>query len=187
MIFNTSNNSDAILFIEQTLSSEQKQQARENIGVLDIFNESNIIQTSNISDKAITRDKLADDALYSPIRAVTSPTYSFTADDAGYTVRTEFTESVATYDFVFTLDQDVSAQLPVGTEIAVMFAYGRSVAVTATNGTRFGIMGDSDWRKNATIKLSDRFTMLAAKKIMNASSTTGGDTWLITGPVEVVT
>ena len=180
MIFNTSNNSDAILFIEQTLSSEQKQQARENIGVLDIFNESNIIQTSNISDKAITRDKLADDAIYSPVFNLDSTSHDITADDMGKTISVSY--NLNSSDIVLNLTQANSQGFAVGSEIAIFYLFGQSLKVV-TSGVRIAAP-DIALSKDITIQIPEKYYMIALKKV--ASDTSNGDIWTVQGNMEVV-
>lgn len=181
MIFNTSNNSDAVLFIEQTLSSEQKQQARENIGVLDIFNESNIIQTSNISDKAITRDKLADNSLYSPVFNLDSASYDITADDMGKTISVSF--SLNSSDIVLNLTQANSQGFAIGSEIAVFYLFGQSLKIVTT-GVRIAAP-DIALSKGVTLQIPEKYYMIALKKVV--SDTSNGDIWLVQGNVEVAT
>lgn len=139
------------------------------------------IPTPKYANQSITRAKLAPDALYSPWISQTSANYNITADDLGKTIRqtSAFPRSSSA---TITLTQTVSAAMPHGAEIAIMWMYGISCRLQAS-GVRFALMGNNNYIETG-VSITDRFGMIAIKKY--APDATNGDLWLVTGPAEVI-
>ena len=140
------------------------------------------VDTAAVGNGVITRAKLAQDALYSPVVSNTSTAqYDLTISNLGKTIYTNDTTN--TVNFVFALSKENSEAMPVGTEIAIAHLYGASVSVVSSE-VRFALAGESGFKKNISVKISETFGMIAIKKLV--ASPTYGDIWLVTGNVEVV-
>lgn len=189
MIINASGgNADAVMTVAQTLSDTQKTQARTNIGALSSANgavaaanlASNAVETAKIKDANVTRAKLAQDALYSPIVGGVGTRY-ITVSDIGKTLKGDWNAAMT-----LTITQENSANIPEGAEFAVLrwgASNGNDCKIIA-DGTRLLFTGDDTLHKNGIAKISDAFGMIALKKI--TSDQTQGDSWLVTGNVEVL-
>lgn len=126
-------------------------------------------------EKTITRAKLADDALYSPVINISTAENFLTADMNGKTLMCR----VSNADFSLTISKEVFDTLPVGFEVALVYwNVANSVKIYFTGGIYACIAGEGSI-ENATIALPERFTMVALKKVTSQS-------WLVTGNVEVV-
>lgn len=139
--------------------------ARTNLGAL-----------SN-ANGAVTRSKLAQDALYSPLITVTSDRNLLASDLGGTLIAQQNGTTVI-------LNQTVSATLPRGFEFAVVRPYN-DVKI-AISGIRAVITGEgqvADANHDKTLIISEVGGMAAFKKL--GSSSTAGDLWLATGNVEV--
>ena len=142
------------------------------------------IPTSAYQNASVTRAKLANDALYSPVKKVTVDR-NIEIDDLGKTLRPEFSSSGTT--FTLTLDAVSSAAFPVGSEIAVCRMYNSNKINIAFSGVIVtylvgGRLANKD--ENVTVTVPDVGGMLAIKKM--STDSTYGDYWLITGNAEVV-
>lgn len=137
------------------------------------------VTTAKIAPAAVTRAKLAQDALYSPVRMKTDGS-NITIADMGYTLYTAYNT-----DTTITLTQADSSAFPAGAEIAFMRWGGSDANVRiAFDGVRFGLAGEPGFKTNMATKISEGYGMMAIKKF--ASDNTNGDAWLVTGNVEVV-
>lgn len=137
-----------------------------------------------VNDGSVTRAKLAQDALYSPMSATGSAAaYTITLNDLGKTVSPS--SGASSVDVVFTLPADVSAAMPFGAEIAVLYRYGKSLKIKFESGARSAIVGDTGFVDNRTYQIPERFGMVALKKV-DYSSSSNVQYWLVTGNVEVV-
>ena len=135
------------------------------------------IVSGEIPDKAVTRAKLANDALYSPIRRISSR--NITTSDIGFTIYNSINQAAT-----WTVTQQNSSIMPVGSEIAFVCWGGADVEVVVNfDGPRFAIAG-SDGYSTGKLKISETFGMIAIKKF--STDSTKGDVWLVTGNVEVV-
>lgn len=136
------------------------------------------IPTSAYQNTSVTRVKLAQDTLYSPMAQKTD-NYAITIADIGMTIRPAWNTNIS-----FNLTQENSAALPIGAEIAIFsFGYNNEVTLSAS-GLYLLITGASGrGTLNTTVKISESFGMIALKKVSNDSS---GNAWLVTGNVEVV-
>ena len=137
------------------------------------------VTTPKVADSAITRAKLAQDALYSP--TVNTNTRNITVSDLGALIYNTYNNS-ATY----TLTQANSTNIPRYGEIAfARWGVSNIDVLIVADGVRFGITGNDTLLKNATLRITEPFGMVALKKL--SPSSTDGDAWLVTGNVEVVT
>lgn len=128
----------------------------------------------NISDGTVTRAKLANDALYSPIKNISDTTYSISIDDIGKTLK----PSNYNANLSITLPSAVASALPYGAEIAVL-RWGNSgsqlITITHEDGGYFQVTGKGG---ASSVSISEPIGMIAIKKITTS--------WLVTGNVEVV-
>lgn len=126
-------------------------------------------------EKAITRAKLADDALYSPVLNLSTAENTLSADMLGKTVMCRITGE----DFSLTIPKEVHDTLPVGFEFALVYwNAATSVKIYLTGGVS-ACMANEGAIENATLALPGRYSMVALKKCTSQS-------WLVTGDVEVV-
>lgn len=138
-----------------------------------------------IADKAVTRAKLADNALYSPMKGTADTTsYYFVVDDLGKTVAPSY--AAADLDIEYTLTSEVAAALPYGAEIAVLYRYGTSLKIIFETDAWSAIVGDTAFTSGKTYSIPERFGMVVLKKVDTSSSSPGRTYWLVTGNVEVV-
>lgn len=139
--------------------------------------EASAVETAKIKDGAVTRAKLAQDALYSPIRMVQSDS-SVVSSDVGATIRTGGSASAITV----TLTQTVSHAMPVSTEIAFLPWVAATMKI-AFDGVKVGTLGQAQAYSSPTFTLKPK-GMIAIKKILSDNN---GDYWLLSGPVAEVT
>ena len=183
MIINASGgNADAVMTVAQTLSDTQKTQARTNIGALSSANgavaaanlASNAVETAKIKNANVTRAKLANDALYSPIVQFGSSnaTATFSIASNG---KTNITNNGST-NFVLTVPN--STDIPVGFETALLRYAAKSVKITFASGIKVLVYGNTSPLTAPSFTL-ETYAMVALKKLTS-------DTWLLTGPAEVV-
>ena len=140
---------------------------------------SNAVETVKIKDAAVSRGKLANDALFSP--CIISATKNIGVSDIGCTIQNSWNVTAA-----YTLTQAVSTTLPMGAEIAFLRAASTESQVTSivSSGVRFRQMGETTDYKNKTLKIADLLGIVAIRKV--ATDNTNGDLWVIIGNVEVV-
>lgn len=140
------------------------------------------IGTKQIANSAVTREKLAPDALYSPVIDNTSSAYALTTNALGKTIF-----SRGSGECVITMSKSVSNALPVGAEFAVFYYDGSSLKIEI-EGARLALTGESGMlgSVNTTIgvRISEKYGMVALKKLY--PQVQYGDIWSITGNVEVV-
>lgn len=141
--------------------------------------------TAKYAPKSVTREKLANDALYSPVRKPTTTSYDISASDVGYTIIDVY--NVRNSALAWNMSKAVADAFPIGTEIAFLRSYN-SVGITLNfTGLRIvnsgtGQVGSAS--KTLSFSLPDRGSMCAIKKLENDS--TYGSFWILTGNVEVV-
>ena len=183
MIINASGgNADAVMTVAQTLSNTQKTQARTNIGALSSASgavaaanlASNAVETAKIKDAAVTFAKLANDAKYSPIVQFGSSnaTATFSIASNG---KTNIANNGST-NFVLTVPN--SDNIPVGFETALLRYSAKSVKITFASGIKVLVYGNTSPLTAPSFTL-ETYAMVALKKLTS-------DTWLLTGPAEVV-
>lgn len=148
---------------------------RHEAGGIDQIN----VTAPMIPDKAITRAKLANDALYSPITYVSSSEVYLNTAHNGCTF-----EGGYDTDFDVIITQQNSASIPLGAEMALFMWGRRSTIRVVPEGVRLVNAGATDFYKDKSFKIADSFGMIAIKKV--SANATSGDAWLVTGNVEVV-
>lgn len=129
-----------------------------------------------LADGSVTRAKLANDALYSPIRMVQADS-NVVSSDVGATIRTGGNAAAITV----TLTQDVSHAMPVSTEIAFLPWVAATMKI-AFDGVKVGVLGQAQAYSSPTFTLKPK-GMIAIKKILSDNN---GDYWLLSGPVAEV-
>ena len=135
------------------------------------------IKTADLADGAVTRAKLAQDALYSPIRMVQSDS-NVVSNDVGGTIRTGGSASAITV----TLTQAVSHAMPIGAEIAFLPWVAATMKI-AFNGVKVGVLDQAQPYTSPTFTLKHK-GMIGIKKILSDNN---GDYWLLSGLTEEVT
>ena len=135
---------------------------------------SNAVETAKIKDAAVSRAKLAQDALYSPIVQFGSSnaTATFSIASNG---KTNITNN-GSIDFVLTVPN--STDIPVGFETALLRYSAKSVKITFASGIKVLVYGNTSPLTAPSFTLGN-YAMVALKKLTS-------DTWLLTGPAEVV-
>ena len=149
------------------LSSASGAVAAKNLG-------SNAVETAKIKDAAVTFAKLANDAKYSPIVQFGSSnaTATFSIASNG---KTSITNNGST-NFVLTVPN--STDIPVGFETALLRYAAKSVKITLASGIKVLVYGNTSPLTAPSFTL-ETYAMVALKKLTS-------DTWLLTGPAEVV-
>ena len=141
------------------------------------------IPTSAYQNASVSRAKLANDALYSPVVTKTD-SFSVLANEAGKT----YFVNASTKDVEVSVSSDVTAGLSVGADFAVYWFYARSITLVLEN-VRVCLQGDTTiyggLNKQVRITINDIRSMVALKKILQSS--TNGDIWAVIGNVEVAT
>ena len=124
---------------------------------------------------------------YSPVRKIETATYNISSADIGATIAPTY--AMRSTAITVMLTQAISTTLPVGTEIAILNDHNSNVTLS-TSGIAVATPGNvADGpagynTKNAhSFKAAEPFSMLGLKKMTGDSS---GDSWLLTGNVEVV-
>ena len=135
---------------------------------------SNAVETAKIKDAAVTFAKLADNARYSPIVQFGSSnaTATFSIASNG---KTNITNNGST-NFVLTVPN--STDIPVGFETALLRYSAKSVKITFASGIKVLVYGNTSPLTAPSFTL-ETYAMVALKKLTS-------DTWLLTGPAEVV-
>jgi len=131
----------------------------------------------------VTRAKLAQDALYSPLLGI-SANRDIASTDLGGTIYSVYNSTAN--DLTLTLTKAISATLPRGFEFAVGHFYTNNKIKVALTGVRVMISGEGQKggaSSTVTVRPSEVGQMIAFKRIDSASN---GDYWIVTGAVEVV-
>lgn len=145
---------------------------------------SNAVETAKIKNANVTRDKLANDALYSPTATFNS-NRAIALTDLGKTLWPQWSSAGATY--TLSLTADVSNALPVGFEVAIVYMITSCKVRLSVSGVRMVHAGDGQIvnpNETKTLVITEIGNMIALKKMDNGGSS--GDLWLVTGNVEVV-
>ena len=141
------------------------------------------IPTSAYQNASVSRAKLANDALYSPVVTKTD-SFSVLANEVGKT----YFVNASTKDVEVSVSSDVTAGLSVGADFAVYWFYARSITLVLKN-VRVCLQGDTTiyggLNKQVRITINDIRSMVALKKMLQSS--TNGDIWAVIGNVEVAT
>ena len=139
------------------------------------------MKTGNIENGAVTRDKLAQDALVSPFKFFSGNSYTIAAEDIGRTIMNSYT-SGDNNEKTVNLTYDVSHSLPMGTVIAVARPEANVTKISFGENLRVGIPGNDNWLAAPTVSISNRFSTVA----LTLKSLGVQDYWFLTGDVEVV-
>ena len=141
------------------------------------------IPTSAYQNTSITRAKLAQDALYSPVVTKTD-SFSVLANEVGKT----YFVNASTKDVQVSVPSNVAAGLSVGADFAVYWLYAQSITLVLEI-VRVCLQGDTTiyggLNKQVRITINDIRSMVALKKMLQSS--TNGDIWAVIGNVEVAT
>ena len=141
------------------------------------------IPTSAYQNASVSRSKLAQDALYSPVVTKTD-SFSVLANEVGKT----YFVNASTKDVQVSVPSNVAAGLSVGADFAVYWFYARSITLVLEN-VRVCLQGDATiyggLNKQVKITINDIRSMVALKKMLQNS--TNGDIWAVIGNVEVAT
>ena len=134
------------------------------------------VTTTKLADLAVTRAKLAQDALYSPnVMLGSREARTIVGSDTGNTFIGN-----SSVNYVITVNK--TDTIPIGAEFAFFLMYGGSIKIKFGSTVKVGIAGN-DLTAGLTVVVSEKFAMVAIKKI----ETYGGyDTYIVTGPAEVV-
>lgn len=141
------------------------------------------VGTSTMLDASVTRAKLAQNALYSPMVYPTETPYVFTASDIGKTFMTGSALAGSVTDVVYTVNDDFGLNVPNGTEIAIIARRGITSTKIVFEGVQKSAVAGEQMTENKTYKIPDGYGMVALKKINYGTNTSW---WLVTGNVEVV-
>ena len=135
------------------------------------------VVSSKIGNGEVTRVKLAQDALYSPnVMMGATEARTIVGSDTGNTFIGN-----SSVNYVITVNK--TDTIPIGAEFAFFLMYGGSIKIKFGSTVKVGIAGN-DLTAGLTVVVSEKFAMVAIKKI----ETYGGyDTYIVTGPAEVVT
>ena len=141
------------------------------------------IPTSAYQNASVSRSKLAQDALYSPVVTKTD-SFSVLANEVGKT----YFVNASTKDVQVSVPSNVAAGLSVGADFAVYWFYAQSITLVLEN-VRVCLQGDTTiyggLNKQVRITINDIRSMVALKKMLQSS--TNGDIWAVIGNVEVAT
>ena len=143
------------------------------------------IPTSAYQDASVTRAKLAQDALYSPIMVCSGSSYDLSQNECGKTLVNDPTNSSAPI-LEYNIGKGNSQWISAGSEFAFISFNGQGVNLCFWDNILVALPGESSL-KNAPLKLriSENYGMVALKKIYHNPEGIG-DVWLVTGNVEVV-
>lgn len=143
------------------------------------------IPTSAYQNASVTRAKLAQDALYSPILVCSGSSYDLSLNECGKTLINDITNASSSPILEYNIGKGNSKWIPVGSEFAFISLFGQ-VNLCFWDNILIAIAGESSL-KNAPLKLkiSENFGMVALKKLYH-NPEGAGDVWLVTGNVEVV-
>lgn len=142
---------------------------------------SSSIPTSAYQDTSVTRAKLAQDALYSPMKRVRETSYTVQLSDVGKTLAPSASLSSST-DIVFNIDNTL-ATAPDGMEFAIFYRRGASLTIQFSGNQISACVGDTLWNTNRSYVIPELFGMCAIKKVDYGTT---DNYWLVTGNVEVV-
>ena len=127
----------------------------------------------------VTRAKLANDSLYSPIYNTPNTAENIKVSAIGKTIL----PTAWGQDKTFTITQADSADFPDGAELAII-KWGTDGEVYLTSSdVKFCMSGESFLNTNKTFRISEPYGMIAIKKLLSNDE---ADMWLVTGNAEVV-
>lgn len=127
------------------------------------------------ADGAITRAKLANDALYSPF-VIYSSGDTIGANHIGKKLR-----DGNNTDYILNVAAD--STIPNGAEVAVFRLWSRSLNIVFNSGTKVALEGETGLLTAPTISVPEKYSTIAMEKVMKYD---GYDIWHVIGNVEVV-
>lgn len=133
----------------------------------------------NVTRPTVPRSRLATEALFAPVKQITSSSYLLSSSDIGYMLCDGITNNIT-----ISLTAAASKNIAVGTEISITGVLGNNISINF-NGVKVGMAGYADYLANGeskTVSLSERFGIITLKKIMNDGTS---DIWLISGSIRV--
>ena len=136
----------------------------------------NAVGTSKIADAAVTRAKLAQDALYSPFVTVEANT-TIGSGHIGKKLRL----SKGDTDYVINVQKD--STIPEGSEIGIYKHFARTGKIIFASNIKVALKGESAYLTAPTVSIVDTFTTIAIEKL---GADSNYDYWHIIGDVEVV-
>lgn len=142
------------------------------------------IPTSAYQNASVTRAKLAQDALYSPIVVCSGSSFDLSINEIGKTLINDPRNSSSSI-LEYNIGKGNSQWISAGSEFAFISVNGQGVKLCFWDNILIALPGESSL-KNAPLKLriSENYGMVALKKLYH--NPTNGDVWLVTGNVEVV-
>ncbi len=134
----------------------------------------NAVTGEKIVNANVTRAKLADDALYSPLHEVSGATYNVVATDIGRTIK-----CINTAGCTITISDSVFEALPHGAEIAVLpWMHDDTNHVTITLGSSYNMCKPGvGVIKGGSAVTNTKYGMVALKKVSPIAL-------LVTGPID---
>ena len=142
-----------------------------------------VVKTGNIENEAVTdekiapasvtRAKLAQNALYSPIVTLSAAETVLGTEHIGATLRDN--SNFPTNNITI----NANASIPVGSVVAVLFAFTQNVTITFGSGTKVYHLDTTEAKKFGVEKRG----MAALQKF---ASSGGADYWYVSGNVEVI-
>lgn len=142
--------------------------------------------SSNLVTSGGVYHALADKPIYSQLLQITpGTTHAITVSDIVKTLMDSYDVNASSLTTTFTLSQSNSANLPIGSEIAIFNGYSGIMLLTISGLRLFsaenGIINATTANKSISIP---KYGLIAIKK-MEQNSTAVGDAWLLTGNAEV--
>lgn len=134
-------------------------------------------QTGNYGDKTVTRAKLADEVLVTPIVNI-GATYTATRTDTGKLIRMKD----GTVDYVINFIKNVD--IPIGATYPIFKNWVKSNKIVFSDKCMVAVKGEETYLLAPTFTITDTFTLVAVQKI---AVDPDYDYWYISGDVEVVT
>ena len=142
------------------------------------------VKTGNIEDGAVSRAKLAQDALFSP-NVYVAASRKLQASDLGK----KLFASGNNNNCVLTLDDAASAEFEIGSEIFFGWINASSPLSIKFSGVNFVLKGSKEVNtsaKDVTVKLVEQGSAASIIKYNNVNGAVSSR-WFVTGDVEVVT
>ena len=129
------------------------------------------IPTSAYQNASVSRSKLAQDALYSPLTKPTTTTYNVVASDLGKTIVDAY--STRNNNLTWNLSKSLLDSSPIGTEIAFARTYTSQSITLNITGARIinadsGQVGGAS--QTVSFSLPEKGSMCALKKLENDST-----------------
>lgn len=136
------------------------------------------VTSSNIHNSAITRAKLAPDALYSPFYNIgaSEPNLTLSVAQLGRKIRL----NAGSADVVINVNKDPN--IPVGAEYSIFKTWAKTAKIIFTNALVY-IDWETNYLENPTLAFPEGFITIALEKMSQDSAY---DYWHVIGNVEVV-